>query len=106
MDPVTITNLVTNAGPALGTVLAVTYFGINIFKWTAEKIILPLVSSIKDDCGKQLTELRDEFADFRREALANQANLMSLVRDLYHVLGKDTKPLDELTKTTTGIQKP
>lgn len=112
MDPVAITTLVTQAGPALGTVLAVTYFGTIVFKWTAEKIIIPLVASIKDDCGKQLTELREEFTEFRREALANQAEIlrmklaeMSLIRDLAHQLGKDTKPLDELTKTIPVVPK-
>ena len=113
MDPVAIGTLISQVGPALGTVLAVTYFGSLVFKFVAEKIVIPLVDSIKGDVTKQLAELKEEFQDFRREALTNQATIlqmklteMSLIRDLAHQLGKESKPLDELTKTTTGIQKP
>lgn len=112
MDPVVLGNLISQVGPALGTVLAVTYFGITMFKWTAEKVIIPLVDSIKNDCGLKLTALKEEFEDFRREALSNQNALlqmklteMSLIRDLAHQLGKEPKPLDELTKQIDRMPK-
>lgn len=113
MNPTDLSTLISQVGPALGTVLAVTYFGSAIFKWTAEKVILPLVESIKNDCGKKLDDLKEEFEEFRREALTNQNTMlqmklteMSLIRDLAHQLGKETKPLDEITKQMPGVQKP
>lgn len=113
MDAIALGNLITQVGPALGTVLAITYFGSLVFKWTAEKVILPLVDSIKYDAGKKIDDLREEFEEFRREALSNQAAMlqmklteMSLIRDLAHQLGKETKPLDEITKQMPGVAKP
>lgn len=112
MDPAALGSLISQVGPAVGTVLAITYFASIVFKFIAEKIIIPLVASIKEDCGKQLAELKEEFTEFRMQALANQAEMlrmklveMSLIRDLAHQLGKDVKPLDEITKNLPVVPK-
>ena len=66
MDPTVISGLM-QLGPALGSVLVVTYFGATTFKFIVDRFLAPV-----EELRKEITKLRDENVKLCNQLLGNQ----------------------------------